>query len=234
MIDPLHTLRLAAVNIDGVMLNDSFSPVIHQFVTARGGSYTAELEAGLFSQSQLTAARTFAEVIPTPLPPEELVREYLAERAAYVAEHPVHLLDGALELLAVLRGLGLRTVCYGGLEKDHFDRYLGAHAELFDGPGYVCTNDFRPGLREITTELFGLEYRQVLFIDDVARVAEQAKALRVPFVGHPSHYPHSHQRAAMERIGVRHLVRSLHEIDAALVRRLDREAAADTVWPADR
>jgi beta-phosphoglucomutase-like phosphatase (HAD superfamily) len=231
MPDQLHTLRLAAVNIDGVLLNDSFSPVIHQFVTRRGGSYTAQLEAGLFSQSQLTAARAFAEVIPTPLTPEDIVREYLAEREEYVAAHPVHLLDGAVELLRTLRALGLRTVCYGGLERDHFDRHLGGHAELFDAPGYVCTNDFRPGIREITTEVFGLDYRQVLFIDDVARVAERARALRVPFIGHPSHFPHSFQRAAMRELGVRHLVGSLTEIDAAMVRRLDDEAAADTVWP---
>jgi beta-phosphoglucomutase-like phosphatase (HAD superfamily) len=224
------TLRLAAVNIDGVMLNDSFSPVIHRFVTSRGGQYTAELEARLFSQSQLTAARAFADAVPTTETPEELVRAYLAERESYLTEHPVRILDGAVELVRLLRRLGLRTVCYGGLDASHFERHLGDHAELFDAPGYVCTNDFRPGIREIVRDIHGLSYQQVLFIDDVARVAEEARALGVPFIGHPGSFEHGFQRRLMREAGVRHLVDALTDIDAELIHRLDAEAAAGTVW----
>ncbi|MFI6210090.1 HAD family phosphatase [Streptomyces sp. NPDC051041] len=225
----LQHLRLAAVNIDGVLLNDTFSPVIRAMVTAHGGDYTEDVEYALFSRPRLAAASVFAEAVGSPLSPRELVGEYLAHREKYLAEHPVRVLDGAGDLLRLLRALGLRTVCYGGLDRSHFDRHLGALTALFDDPGYICTDGFRPGVHEIARDVFGLDYDRVLFIDDVARVAETARALGVPFIGRPS--PESaHQRRLMERAGVRHLVRTLRDIDEDLLRTVDREAMAGTVW----
>ncbi|MER6471009.1 HAD family phosphatase [Streptomyces collinus] len=232
MSSSLQHLRLAAVNIDGVLLNDTFSPVIRQMVLERGGEYTAEVEYALFSQSQLAAARAFAEAAHVTMSPQELVTAYLQERERFLARHPVRVLDGAADLLTLLRRLGLRVVCYGGLDKTHFDRHLGPLAHLFDGPGYVCTDRFRPGIREITRDVFGLDYDQVLFIDDVARVAEEARRLGVPFIGRPGDFEHGHQHALMERAGVRHLVRGLRDIDEELLRTLDAEAAAGTCWDA--
>ncbi|MFF3291704.1 HAD family phosphatase [Streptomyces sp. NPDC003023] len=230
MIERLRQLRLAAVNIDGVLLNDTFSPVIHRFVVGRGGRYSADLERRIFSQPQQVAGERMAEAVATPMTGAEALSAYFEERSAYVRDNPVHVLDGAVELLRRLRRLGLSTVCYGGLDKSHFDRFLGAHRQLFDGPGYVCTNDFRPGIREITTEVFGLRFDQVLFIDDVARVAETARSLDVAFIGHPSTFEHSHQRTLMREAGVRHLVDSLHAVDEPLLRAVDAEAAAGANW----
>lgn len=223
-------LRLAAVNIDGVLLNDTFSPVIHNFVVRRGGAYTAEVERCVFSQPQQVASAYLAGVVGVPMTPQEALEAYFVERDEYLREDPVRLLDGAVDLVRRLRALGLSTICYGGLGKEHFDRLLGEWAHLFDGPGYVCTDDFRPGIREITTEVFGLGYDQVVFIDDVARVAEGAKELGVPFIGHPSAFQHSHQRQLMRETGVRHLVDSLHAIDETLLRTVDAEAAAGSIW----
>lgn len=231
MPTPLPHLHLAAVNIDGVLLNDTFSPVIRQMVLERGGEYTADVEYGLFSQSQLVAARAFAEAAQVTLTPQELLDLYLEERERYLAHTPVRVLDGAADLLALLRGLGLRMVCYGGLDKAHFDRHLGHLAHYFDGPGYVCTDRFRPGIREITREIFQLPYDRVLFIDDVARVAEEARRLGVPFIGRPGDFEHGHQHSLMRRMGVRHVVRSLREIDEELLRTVDGEAAAGTFQP---
>ncbi|MFG2463772.1 HAD family phosphatase [Streptomyces sp. NPDC048523] len=228
---PLPHLRLAAVNIDGVLLNDTFSPLIRQMVLERGGQYTADVEYKLFSQSQLVAARAFAEAAQVTLSPQELLETYLQERERYLAHTPVRVLEGAADLLALLRGLGLRTVCYGGLERAHFERHLGHLAHFFDGPGYVCTDRFRPGIREITREVFRLPYDRVLFIDDVARVAEEAHRLGVPFIGRPGDFEHGHQHTLMRRIGVRHVVRGLREIDGALLRRVDGEAAAGAFAP---
>ena len=219
-------LRLAAVNIDGVLLNDTFSPVIRQMVLERGGEYSAEVEYGLFSQSQLVAARAFAEAAQVRLTPQEVLDLYLTERERYLAHTPVRVLEGAAGLLALLRRLGLRMVCYGGLDKAHFERHLGHLAHYFDGPGYVCTDRFRPGIRQITREIFQLPCDRVLFIDDVARVAEEADRLGVPFIGCPGDFEHGHQDALMRRIGVRHVVRSLREIDEELLVSVDREAAA--------
>ncbi|MET9377051.1 HAD family phosphatase [Streptomyces sp. NPDC002992] len=228
-MEPLRQITLAAVNIDGVLLNDTFSPVIHRFITSRGGHYDAEVEREIFSQTQLTAAKALGAAAGLSWSPEDVLAAYFEERAAYLAEHPLRLLDGADDLLLRLRGLGLRTVCYGGLDASHFELHLREQAHLFDAPGYVCTNDFRPGVREVTRDL-GLRSDQILFIDDVARVGEAAKELGVPFIGHPSDFAHGFQGELMRRAGVRHVVRSLDEIDESLLRTLDDEAAAGTVW----
>lgn len=223
-------LRLAALNIDGVLLPDSFSPVIRRFVTRRGGTYTARLEHRVFSQDRTTAARVLAEALGGTMTESEIVAEYFRERDAYLADHPLSPLPGALDLVRRLRAHGLRTVVYGGLGVDHFDRYFGQHRSLFDEPRYVCTDGMRPGLREIT-DLFGLAPGNVLFTDDVARVAEEAKRSNIPFIGHPSAAPHSYQAARMRELGVKHVVASLAEIDDDLIRTLDHEAATGTLWP---
>ena len=80
--------------------------------------------------------------------------------------------------------------------------------------------------REIAEDVFGLRCDQALFIDDVARVAEAARALGAAFIGHPTTYEHSFQRRLMREAGVRHLVGSLDAIDESLLRTVDAEAAA--------
>ncbi|KJK57048.1 HAD family hydrolase [Saccharothrix sp. ST-888] len=230
MTGPLRRLKAAAVNIDGVMLNDTFSPVIHHFITSRGGRYSAETERRIFSQRQADAAVVIAEAAGVDWSVERTLEVYFQERAEYLLRDPNRLLAGAVPLVGRLRGLGLRTVCYGGLDRSHFDRHLGGHTGLFDPPGYVCTNDFRPGVEEIVTEVFGLDHDEVLFIDDVARVGEHARALGVPFIGHPSDFRHGFQRQLMREAGVRHIVDSLDAIDEALIRTLDEEAEAGEVW----
>ncbi|WP_405618639.1 HAD family phosphatase [Streptomyces sp. NBC_00076] len=223
-------LRLAAVNIDGVLLNDTFSPLIHQFVTRRGGTYSADVERSVFSQRQADAGRAMAAAVPQAMTGEEALAAYFEERAAHLRDHPVEVSEGAVALLERLRAAGLDLVCYGGLAKSHFDEHLGAYAGLFAPPHYICTNDVRPGLREITAH-FGLEHGQVLFVDDVARVAEAARALGAPFIGHPSRFEHSHQAELMRQAGARHLVRGLDKIDDALLRTVDEQATAGTLWP---
>jgi hypothetical protein len=227
---PLRTLRLAAVNIDGVLLNDTFSPVLHRLVVEWGGTYTAGLEQRLLSQTQSAAARVLAEATGVTATEQEVIHAYFTARERYVRTHPVRLLDGAVPLLQRLRALRLALVCYGGLGADHFQRHLGPEASWFTAPGYICTNDFRPGIREIVEDFFGLRHEQVLFIDDAASFAARARELDVPFIGHPSGFEHGFQPELMRAAGVRHVVGSLDEIDEALVRRLDQEAEDGTVW----
>jgi phosphoglycolate phosphatase-like HAD superfamily hydrolase len=227
---PLRTLRLAAVNIDGVLLNDTFSPVIHRLVVQYGLTYTAELERAFLSQPQLTAARAFVAATGSTATPQAVLTAYFEERERYLRSHPLRLFDGAVALLERLRALGLETVCYGGLDKSHFDRHLGKWAALFSEPRYICTNDFRPGVREITQDFFALEPAQALFIDDVAAVAERARELDVPFIGHPGSFVHGFQRRLMREAGVRHIVPSLSGIDERLLRAVDREAGEGGVW----
>ncbi|MFF3495296.1 HAD family hydrolase [Streptomyces sp. NPDC002795] len=223
-------LRSVALNIDGVLLNDTFSPVIHRYITSRGRAYTADVERAIFSQPQKVAGERMAEVLGSGLSGPQALAEYFREREEYLRQHPVTVMPGVVELLTRLRALGLRTVCYGGLAKDHFDRFLGAHTALFDGPGYVCTDAIRPGLHEITTEVFSLRHDQVLFVDDVARVAEAARGHGIPFIGFPTTFEHSFQGHLMKEAGVRHTIRSLDEIDEELLRTLDAESAAGALW----
>lgn len=225
-------LRLVALNIDGVLLNDTFSPVIHRYLTTRGAPYTADIERTIFSQPQKVAGERMADVLGGGRSGPQALAEYFEERDAYLKEHPVTVQPGAVELLSRVRGLGLRTVCYGGLAKGHFDRFLGAHAALFDGPGYVCTDAIRPGLREITTDAFSLCHGQVLFVDDVARVAEAARSDGLPFIGFPTSFEHSFQAHLMKEAGVRHRIHSLDDITEELLRTVDDEAVAGTLWEA--
>lgn len=226
----MPSLRLAALNIDGVLLNDTFSPVIHQFVVGRGGTYSAALERSIFSQPQHIAGQLLAAAVGSTMTGEEALAAYFEERSAHLDRHPVTITPGTRDLLHRLRGAGLQTVCYGGLGKEHFDRHLGRYAHLFDGPGYVSTNDIRPGLREIAEDVFGLRPAQALFVDDVARVAEAARELGTAFVGRPSDFIHSHQRELMREAGVRHMIDGLDALDDGLLRRIDQEMGSGTFW----
>lgn len=221
-------VRLVAVNIDGVLLNDTFSPVIHRFVVGRGGVWSARLERELLSQPQLRAAGVVAGWCGGS--PEGVVAAYFEERARFLAECPVRVVEGAEALLRRLRGLGVPMVCYGGLGREHFDRYLSHVAGFFDGPEYVCTDAFRPGVREIAGS-FGVGYGEALFIDDVARVGEAARAVGAGFIGVPSAYVHSFQRQLMREAGVRHTVSHLDEITEELLRRVEGEMAEGRLWP---
>jgi phosphoglycolate phosphatase-like HAD superfamily hydrolase len=226
----LRHIELVALNIDGVLLDDTFSPVIHRFVTSRGGQYTADLETVVFSQSRLAAARVLARALNLTESPEGVIDSYFRERQEYLAEHPLQVLDGAERLLERVRAAGARLVCYGGLDRSHFDRHLGRYAGYFDEPVYVCTNDFRPGVREIIEDVFRVPRERALFVDDVANVARTARGLGVPFVGHPSGFAHGFQRRLMQEAGVRHIIDALDALDEELLDVLDEEGARQENW----
>jgi hypothetical protein len=227
----LHGLRLAAVDIDGVLLNDTFSPVIHRLAAQYGLAYTPELERAVFSRPRLEAARVFLGAARSVQDVQEVIDAYFRERERYLRTHPVRVTQGATALLRRLRALGLDVVCYGGLDHSHFERHLGAWAPYFSGPRYICTDAFRPGIEEITRDVFGLGFGQVLFIDDVASVAERARDLNVAFIGRPSSFAHGFQRRLMREAGVRYLADGLDGIDETMLHAVARAAAAGTLWP---
>ncbi|MEU9595153.1 hypothetical protein AB0D84_36280 [Streptomyces sp. NPDC048193] len=227
----LHGLRLAAVDIDGVLLNDTFSPVIHRLAVRHQVAYTADFERAVFSRPRHEAARVFLDAARCGQDPKEVIDAYFRERERYVRTHPVRVMHGALALLRRLRAAGLDIVCYGGLDYAHFERHLGRWAPYFTGPRYICTDAFRPGIEEITRDVFHLGFDQVLFIDDVAGVAERARDLGVAFIGRPSRFAHGFQRRLMREAGVRYLADRLTDIDDTMLRAVARESAAGTLWP---
>ena len=72
-----------------------------------------------------------------------------------------------------MANLDVRLVYYGGLPEEKITDEFKQYKHYFEK--YICTNDFRPGIKEIIKDFYGLEFNQVLFIDDVNTVAEVAK-----------------------------------------------------------
>lgn len=228
----MQKIKLVALDSDGVLLNDTYSPVIEQFVTQHGGEYTAAVERGVWGSPQLAAGQNLALACRLPWSAKQTIAQFFTERDTYLKAHPVEVQPGVPELLAGLRELGLRVTCYGGRDRRYtFDTHLGHLAAYFDPEiPYVDVNDFRPGVQEIVRDIFGLRFDEVVFVDDINRVAEVCKALGAGFVGLPASMPHNFQRAEMAETGVRYLVDDVRQIDAALLARVDRELTAGTLW----
>lgn len=231
-MNKLTKIRLVALDSDGVLLNDTYSPVIERFVTKHGGKYTAAVERGVWGSPQLAAGQNMALACKLPWSARDTIAAFFRDREDYLAQHPVEVMPGAAGLLATLADAGVRVTCYGGRDRGYtFDRYLGHLAEFFDAEvPYVDVNDFRPGVAEIVRDIFGLRFDEVLFVDDINRVAEVAKSLGTGFLGVPASMPHNFQRAEMAATGVRYTVEDIGDIDLALLQRIDAELAAGTFW----
>ncbi|MGQ0838763.1 hypothetical protein [Actinokineospora sp.] len=222
-------LKLVCLNLDGVLLPDTFSPVIHRVLTGHGVAYTGELERLLLSQPREVAGAIMASAARLPWTWQQAVSEFFAERERYLADNPMTLSKGAGEMIDLLRDKGATLICYGGMDRANFDTYLGPWRDRFAAPQYISTNVFRPGIREIVGR-YGFGYDETLFIDDVNRFAEFAKDLGVAFIGMPNEHPHSFQREHMVETGVRHLVWSLPDVDEALLDQIDHEASIGKIW----
>lgn len=231
----MRKIRLVALDSDGVLVNDTYSPVIERFVTKHGGQYTPAVERGVWGSPQLAAGQNMALACKLPWSAKETIAAFFAERDEYLRTHPVEVMPGAEELLATLREAGVRVTCYGGRNREYtFDRYLGHLAGYFDTDvPYVDVNDFRPGTKEIVRDIFGYEFDQVVFVDDINRVAEVTKALGTGFIGIPASLPHNFQRAEMAATGVRYTVDDIRQIDLGLLQKVDAELAAGTLWARD-
>ncbi len=214
-------LKKAAINIDGVFLKDTFNPVIRQFVENYGGYYSPEFERNCISQPQQKAGAYITAKLGLNMTPEEVVAKFFEVRDEYIKEIPEIPVEGAIKATKMLKDLNLKLVCYGGLKEKYFHEKLGKLTELFDH-GYVCTNDFRPGIKEIRDRL-NLKSYQILFIDDVARVAATAKKNGVPFIGVPCSPV---QKEDMKGLGLKCLLNcnSFGSITEKMVRKVDQKA----------
>lgn len=227
----MDTIKLIAVNIDGVLLEDTFSPVIYDFVTKYGLEYTQEIEKNIFSRPQKEAAKYAVSIFGDNLDIDTLIKNYFEEREKFISTNGCHVNEGVPEFLELVSTLNINLVYYGGLMEDKIGKEFQKYKKYFDR--YICTNDFRPGIKEITKDIYGLDYNQVLFIDDVNTVAEYAKANNVPFIGIPSHFPWGFQRQDMIKTKVKYLLNSLKEINIDLLERIDYEASAGSIWKDD-
>lgn len=232
----MQTIKLIAVDLDGPLLVDTFSPIMYQLCRDYYKiAYTRELERNTFSRPRAEVVAYIRDLVAATMSEEEKAMSteqsldsYFAYRAEYMRNNPSGMLPETPAFLDLLADTGCTMVCYGGLAERHMLESLGAHAARFEP--YVCTNDFRPGIREILDK-YQVEPHQALFIDDVNFVAEHARALGVPFIGIPSTAPWSWQKRDMQETGVRHMVESVAQIDRALLETIDSEAACGACWP---
>ena len=234
----LKTIKMVALDIDGVLLEDTFSPVIcHMVENVWGGEYTKEIERNVFSQKREIGGTFLMEkfnLYNRYKSWKELFSEgYFPARDEYLkrSDVPKGKVEGFEIFLKTVKPLDLKLVSYGGLEKEHFYISLTeSEQKYFDDDKYICTNDFRPGVEEIIKKIYNYDYKEVLFIDDIARVGEVAKGKGVPFIGIPSHFSKSFQREAMLEFGVKHIYNSIKDVNEGILRMIDEEAAAGNLW----
>lgn len=229
------SLKLIALDLDGPLLADTFAPILRLTCEHYGWEYTREFERNTLSRPRAQATQyvlqQFTDGLPADLSgksQDEMIRSYFQFREEYLKENPLTLQPGAADFLRRMATLDVTLVCYGGLDEAYMRQELGDLADLFDR--YVCTNDFRPGVREIVHDIYGVRPEQALFVDDVNYVAEYARDLGVPFIGVPSSAPWSWQRQDMEATGVPFIVSSVAQIDGTMLAEADKLAASGAFW----
>ncbi|TCI03743.1 HAD family hydrolase [Corallincola luteus] len=218
----MKNLKLFAIDIDGVILKDTFSPVLRELVMRFGGEYTQQLERNVFSKNQQTAARYIIDELRLDLSTGELIREYFIARDAYLKDHDGGLSNGAVEMLERLASLNVPMVCYGGLEHNMIHPDFKKCLPFFKR--YICTNAYRPGVKEIVNRYLLLP-EEVLFIDDVNTVAETCQSLGCGFIGVPPQHDWGWQNKDMIASGVAHRVSSLDEVTHQLITKVDEDVS---------
>lgn len=226
----MKNIKLIACDIDGVLLEDTFSPILRGLCIRLGQEYTREVERNMFSQTREEAMKfVIARLgIKSKEEAQKIYNLYFEERDKYLASHPSILVNGLEGLMKRLVDTGAKLVCYGGLDVEKIVDEFRPYLDYFNQ--YVCTNDFRPGIKEIVRDIYKFEYNQVLFIDDVNTVAEAARSLNVPFIGIPSEESWSYQKSDMKETGVKYLVRSINEISIELLDTIDNDVANGMIW----
>ena len=214
----VKNICLFAVDIDGVILKDTFSPVLRMLIQRYGGHYTRDIERNVFSKNQYQAATYIIEKLGLEVEQDTLIASYFKLRDEYLSEADGGLVEGAEQMLERLSRYGVPMICYGGLELDQIHTDFNKCSQYFDK--YICTNAFRPGMEEII-EMYNLTPKQVLFIDDVNTVAETCKSLGSPFIGVPPQHEWGWQDRDMVSTGVVYKLTSIKNLNAELINEID-------------
>lgn len=219
-MNKLEKIRHFAIDTNGVLLSDVYSTPIRTFVERHGGHYTADLERQILGSPHMAGGHIMALACNLPWTAMETIDAFLAEQAQYAARHPVQLAPGAVALLARLKETGTRITAYGGSTKAAiFDRYLAPVSEYFDADlPYIDMGHARPGMAEIHRQT-ATSAGELVFIDDLNRVAQVSKTLGCGFIGKPATL---YQKQQMQASGVRFICKDLDEIDQTLLQALDQ------------
>lgn len=228
----LKKIKLFAIDSDGVLLNDTYSPVIKQFVEKRGIEYTADIERHVWGSPQIVAGHNMALACKLPYSGEATIKSFFKERDLYLKSHPVEVMEGIEHSLALLKETGAKIVCYGGRNKEYsFDKFLHQFKDYFDLEiPYVDINAFRPGVYEIAHDIFGYDFDEVVYFDDINRVAEVCKAFKAGFIGVPANQPHNFQKAEMKETNVKFMVDNFSELNESIINDVDCLLAQGNFW----
>lgn len=218
-----NNIHYIFLHLDGVILENILAPITLRIIKKLGGEYTAEVENNVFAQSQTHAANYLKQTLNLSHSIEELIQLYYSERKKYESENPIRPREGIEELLKLLKSFGYKIVSYGGAPKDYFLKNINGFLDYFDDEKYIQTKDIRPGVKEITQDIYKLQFREVLFIDEERTVAEAAKQYNAPFIGVVSDHAYSFQKREMEKIKVKYIVNNLNEINSSLLNKIEDE-----------
>lgn len=226
---PFKKVKAIALDTNGVLLSDVYSGAIRQFVERHGGLYTPELERMVFGSPHAAGGHIMSTACRLPWTSQETIDAFLTEQKEYAKCHPVALSEGAVDFLERMQATGLRITSYGGSPKEvSFDPCLQSHGHLFDADTpYVNMGAFRPGMKEIAAQAMGCEFGEIIFVDDLNRVADVCRYLGCGFIGIPGA---SYQHRQMVETGVKYVLGSLDAIDLALLSEIDRKLAESALW----
>ncbi|HBE9180749.1 hypothetical protein D3C73_227850 [compost metagenome] len=227
----LNKIKAFAIDSDGVLLNDTYSPAIKIFVEQHGVKYTSEIERSVWGSPQVTAGHNLALACKLPFSGNHVINEFFKVREQYLRDHPVTVMPGIEKVLKMMSETGARLICYGGRNKEYsFDKFLAQQSQYFDKETpYIDINEFRPGVNEIVSSL-GLNFNEVVFIDDINRVAEVCKALGTGFIGIPASMPHNFQQREMQETGVKFSASAFCDITEEMLTKTDKNLAHATLW----
>lgn len=219
----MNNIKLIACDTDGVILEDTFSPILHKMSKILHIPYTEEMERNTFSRDDGEALKYIQEKLNVSNNKiSSIYHMYFKERNKYIqasGRNPI--LSGAYNLLRRLKNSNAKVICYGGLKYSQVDNRAKPLLSKFDK--YICTGSFRPGIKEITKDIYHLPYSKILFIDDVNTVAETAKKHNVPFIGVPTDYSWGYQKQDMKKTGVKYLANSINDITNNYLNRIDSD-----------
>lgn len=216
----MNNIKLVAVDIDGVLLKDTFSPVLRNLVEEYGGSYTRDIENNVFSKNQKQAAQYLIEHLSINSSIDSLINKYFQERKKYISDYGGGMIHHAIDMLRNISSTKVKMICYGGLELKYVEDDFKENMAFFDE--YICTNNFRPGMIEILNNL-QIKPNQSIFIDDVSGVAKTCKNIGCGFIGIPSSNTWGWQHKEMTLIGAKYIFESPNRITKQLLETIDKD-----------
>lgn len=228
-MNKLNKVKLVAVDVDGVLLTDTYSPAIKSFVELHNGVYTPELERLIWGSPHIAGGHNMSLACKLPWSAQKTIDAFFHHHTKYIETNPIEIIPGAEDFLKLLQGFNIRVTSYGGRTKEYiFDKYMPSLKKYFDrDKPYIDTNSIRPGVMEITKDIFRLNFDEVLFIDDINRMAEVAKFYKTGFIGTPVTM---YQKDQMQETGVKYIVPTVKDITEDMLMKIDLELASGSHW----